>query len=334
MQVLGMHLESTYKTMQAGPDSIFRWRLLYYLISVSERACSIHRTLPVTLDHSIVFPLMDNSDPEQRGFVILSDLFTPFDRVFSTYRDSGFLPFADPDAYVLNLHRLVTQACPDYTYFIDFPGPKPFPKAIIADLLVNKQWLLIKIYHLAISQSLLTYLPPEADLGLLYPIKVARELLDIIELLGGDSFEIHGGSMLEKFYDIASMLADLVQIVPIPPNSPGAEMAQPLATPGLGGASRQESLGDRGQTSVTSQPRTAQGFGPNDLLSALVKLVSQLRKEHNPYLPMLMAKVHQCLQVGATKPEQVHRQPLYEAIGFEFDDLFLRFNSGDNTDAL
>jgi hypothetical protein len=259
---------------------------------------------------------MDNSDPEQRGFVILSDLFTPFDRVYSTYRDSGLLPFADPDAYVLNLHRLVLQACPDHTYFVNFPG-KPFPPAVISDLLVNKQWLLIKIYHLALSHNLLTYLPPEADLGLLYPIKVARELLDIIELLGGDSFEIHGSSMLEKFYDIASMLADLVQIVPIPPDSPGAELAS-TSTSGQHGHRR----------SLASH-----GFGPSDLLNALVKLVSQLRREHNPYLPLLMAKVHQCLQVEVSKPEQVHRQPFYESLGFEFDDLFSRFNSGDNTDA-
>ncbi|BFZ56011.1 hypothetical protein PYCC9005_003053 [Savitreella phatthalungensis] len=257
IQMLGLHCETAYKG-----DDAQRWRLLYYLMSISERACCIHRNVPVTLDHSIGFPSLDTTDPLQRGFQILNSLFTPFDRVYSSYRDCGTLPYADPDNYVLGLHRAVVEACPPYAYFQNFP--KSFPEAMVADLLVNQQWLLIKIYHLALQHSLLTYLPQDADLGLLYPIKVARDLLENLEFLGGESFEVHGHSMLEKFYDIATTLADLIQVVPVPPASP----------------------------STPASSHSYHGFGPQDLLQALVKLVSQLRKEHNPYLPMLLDKVH------------------------------------------
>ena len=275
VQMLGLHREETYKT-EFFNDSVTinptaqRWRLLYYLMSISERACCIHRNVPVTLDHSIAFPQLDLTDPLQRGFQILNSLFTPFDRIYTGYRDSGHLPYSDPDAYVLGLHRAVTDACPPWAYFKNFP--KPFPEAMVADLLVNQQWLLIKIYHLALQHALLTYLPQDADLGLLYPIKVARDLLENLEFLGGESFEVHGHSMLEKFYDIASTLADLIHVVPVPPSSPAI-------------------------SSSGTSAHSFHGFGPQDLLQALIKLVSQLRKEHNPYLPMLMEKVHSLIKV-------------------------------------
>lgn len=296
MQSAGYHKEEIYHTGQIADDDLYRMRLTYYLISISERANSIHRSLPVTMDHSIAFPLMDTNDPIQRGFTFLHELFAPFDKTYASYRDSGSLDYMqNPDDFVLDLHRRVTVACPPYTFFKSFH--KKFPDSMVADLLVTKQWLLIKIYHLTLKYSLLAYLPQQADLGLLYPIKVARELVDIMEHLGGQAFEVHGSSMLEKFYDIATTLADLVSVVPIGSTSP---------------------------VSYTSNTTTSEstGFGPQDLLQMLVRLVSELRKEHNIYLPRLIDKVHRCIALENNRTGSNSRQQFYDTVNYQFEDLF------------
>jgi len=90
-----------------------------------------------------------------------------------------------------------------------------------------------------------------------YPVEIARDLVSMTSQFSHQSMEVHGIGLIEKLFDVACSLTDVLSL--LPPNS------DPFS------------------------------LGPRDYLHQFMTLLSVLRNGDSRFLPLLLSKVHDVL---------------------------------------
>ncbi|KAF8850643.1 hypothetical protein BDZ45DRAFT_186561 [Acephala macrosclerotiorum] len=247
--ILGMQKEETYLQFDAVESS--RRRRLYYLLFVTERAYALQRHRPLSLQATISIPTQ-NDDPSDtqahtlNGFIHLVNLFRPFDDAFvalwnKTRNDCN-------PAYLAALQKQLTDALPTYLNSTENQT---------ADLRTSQQWLRTMVWQLSIQNGCLSSNSDDPSMTFNYPVEIARDLVSMTSQFSQQSMEVHGIGLIEKLFDVACSLTDVLSL--LPPNPDPFQL------------------------------------GPRDYLHDFMTLLSVLRNGDNRFLPLLLAKINDVL---------------------------------------
>lgn len=86
-----------------------------------------------------------------------------------------------------------------------------------ADIIITRQWLLMLLWQLAISNFLLTsesISTRSTAMSLQFPVRLSQQLRQVLVSLGRKSIERHGSGILKKLFEITNALADVSVHVP------------------------------------------------------------------------------------------------------------------------
>lgn len=247
--ILGMQKEDTYLQFDAVEAS--RRRRLYWLLFVTERAYALQRHRPLSLQATISLPTehddpSDNQSHHLHGFIHLVNLFRPFDEQFvalwnKTRNDCS-------PTYLTALQKQLSDALPTYLNSTENQA---------ADLRTSQQWLRTMVWQLSIQNGCLSSGSDDPSMTFQYPVEIARDLVGMTSQFSQSSMEVHGIGLIEKLFDVACSLTDVLSLLPSNP-----------------------------------QPFT---LGPRDYLHQFMSLLSVLRNGDSRFLPLLLAKVHDVL---------------------------------------
>jgi len=270
--IMGMHDEAHYRITDLADSQ--RRRCLYWLLFVTERAYALQQHRPLTLHSTINLPTFDD-DPtdtaELNGFLHLVKLFKPFDDTFVGIWNKS--KTGCTTQYLTHLQQQLSDALPVYLQTTE-------PQAV--DLRCSQQWLRTMVWQLSISHGFLSSATPENAMSFKFPIEISRDLVSSASQFSQLSMEIHGIGLIEKLFDVACTLADVMSCVPL----------------------EQHTF----------------AYGPRDFLNQLMSLISTLRGGQTKYLPLLHQKVQDTLasvpipnQTIQTSPLSSRISELYEA---------------------
>ncbi|MCJ1428940.1 hypothetical protein MMC29_006851 [Sticta canariensis] len=244
-QILGMQEESYY--LEDFVKDASRKRRLFWLLFVTERAYALQKHRPLTLHATIELPKVDD-DPtiSVAGFIYLVQLYRPFDDTFI-----GLWNKSRSDCstiWLAQLQQQLTQALPVYLDVAESQA---------VDLRTSQQWLRTMVWQLSITNGYLSSTSSDSSMTFGYPIEIAKDLVRVIGKFSKPSMEVHGVGLIEKVFDIACTLIDVMSCVPI----------------------------ESGKFEL----------GPRECLNQLIALVSTLRGGESRYLPLLKAKIEDTL---------------------------------------
>ncbi|KAF2003822.1 hypothetical protein P154DRAFT_427947 [Amniculicola lignicola CBS 123094] len=245
-QLLAMHDEETYKH---DPLDVSRRRVLYWLLLVAERTQALHKHRPISLFATIHPPALDEAPSERPialGLELLAGLYKPFDDKFIAVWNKVRAD-ANP-AWMAQLQSQLSEALPAYLECTEIQA---------VDLRVTQQWLRTMVWQLCVSQSLVSSVAADSAMTFKYPIEISRDLLSLIHQFSQQAMELHGMGLIEKLFDIACCLTDVVACIPFSPD--------------------------------------AFALGPRDYVSRFLTLFSTLRGGQTRYLPLLLSKVSDVL---------------------------------------
>lgn len=245
--VIGMHEEETYAQYDAIESS--RRRRLYWLLFITERAYALQRHRPLTLYSTIELPSLDEEPAESMelsGFLHLVNLFRPFDDTFVGLWNKTRMGCSTE--WLALLQNQLSDALPTYLQSTEVQA---------VDLQVSQQWLKTMIWQLSISHGYLSSKSPDSSMSFQYPIEISRDLVAATSRFSQDAMEIHGIGLVEKLFDIACTLTDVMSCVPI-------------------------------------EQYTFE-YGPREYLNSMTSLVSKLRGGQQRYLPLLVSKINDTL---------------------------------------
>ncbi|EXJ60923.1 hypothetical protein A1O7_05076 [Cladophialophora yegresii CBS 114405] len=261
--LMGMHEESSYLLADAV-DSMYR-RRMYWLLLVTERAYAMERHRPLTLHPTIEPPTTHDQQEEDMisGFSYLISLFSCIDDEFMALWNK-----VKTDCSATWLSRLQQQLKDA------LPSELKTTESQIADVRVTMNWLRIMVWQLSIANGYLSSSSNDTSMTFKYPIEVARDLVRELQDLSLDAMEVHGVGLIEKLFDIACTLTDVVACVPFEASA----NETPFAT-----------------------------------LNKLLNLISRLRGGASRYLPLLLTKVSETLP-SIAEPVPVELDPLQLSI--------------------
>ncbi|EME88375.1 uncharacterized protein MYCFIDRAFT_127068 [Pseudocercospora fijiensis CIRAD86] len=243
-QIMGMHDESSYPTNDLIENS--RRRRLYWLLFVTERAYALQQHKPLTLHATINLPTLDE-DPaetvELNGFIHLVHLFRPFDDTFVGLWNKARVGCTTE--WLARLQQQLTDALPQYLQCTESQA---------VDLRCSQQWLRTMVWQLSISHGFLSSAAADNAMSFKYPIEISRDLVHSASQFSQQSMEVHGVGLIEKLFDVACTLTDVMSVIP--------------------------------QDQYTFE------FGPRDYLNQLMTLISTLRGGQQRYMPLLMQKIN------------------------------------------
>lgn len=259
--IMGMHDEAHYQITDLIESQ--RRRRLYWLLFVTERAYALQQHRPLTLHPTINLPSLDD-DPtetaELNGFLHLVKLFKPFDDTFVGLWNKS--KTGCTTQYVTQLQQQLSDALPAYLQTTE-------PQAV--DLRCSQQWLRTMVWQLSISQGFLSSAAPENAMSFKFPIEISRDLVRSASHFSQLSMEIHGIGLIEKLFDVACTLTDVMSCVPL-------------------------------------EQHTFE-YGPRDFLNQLMSLISTLRGGQTKYLPLLQQKVQDTLTSVPIPNQSIQTSP-------------------------
>ncbi|KAF7179666.1 hypothetical protein CNMCM7691_008715 [Aspergillus felis] len=225
---------------------------LFWLLLISERAHAIRRHRPVTLQVTANSPTLEDDsaqDPTSIGFRCLADLYRPFDETFLGLWNGTHATCSRESLILLDKH--ICEAVPPDLELPDIP---------MADLRVSQQWLRTMIWQLSTTAGFLSSKASHPCMEFRYPLQIARDLSLATWKLSTQSMETHGVGLIEKIFEVACTLTDVMAC---------------LSTAGL----------------------RSSGFnlGPQDYLKHFFSLVNTLPGGRQRFLPLLLTKVGQTL---------------------------------------
>jgi hypothetical protein len=166
--MIGMSKEETYMNYDGleGP----RRRRLYWLLFVTERAYALQRQRPLTLQASINLPTAtddptDQLAPQLSGFLLLVNLFRPFDDAFVALWNRAMGECSD--SYVSNVQKQLQGVLPAYLNS---------QESQLAELQMNQQWLKNMQWQMSLAGG---------NAGELYSIDIGRDLLPMVSHFPG-----------------------------------------------------------------------------------------------------------------------------------------------------
>jgi hypothetical protein len=250
-QIMNMHEESSYHTGDAV-EYAYR-RRIYWLLLVTERAYAMERHRPLTLHPTIELPLVQDEDDSQMlsGFSYLIRLFTCIDDQFMALWNK--VKDECSAGWLSNLQQRLINA---------IPTNLETTESQVADVKITQHWLRTMVWQLSIMHGCITSAASDVSMTFTYPIQVARDLVQDVSLLSADALELHGIGLIEKLFDIACTLTDVVACVPF----------------------------------TTSDPESDTPYG---ILNKLLNMISHLRGGASRYLPLLLTKMSETLPTMA-----------------------------------
>ncbi|KAF2399704.1 hypothetical protein EJ06DRAFT_478579 [Trichodelitschia bisporula] len=209
--VLGLHDEATYDDEDYVENS--RKRRLYWVMFMTERRTYAIRThRPLTLYATIRMPVADD-DPSETvplsGFFHVATLFLPLDdKFFSVLHRRTEFPGA---AWIVTLQARLADAF----HYMDSTHRQ------VLCLKVTQAWLRVQVWRLALRHDCISPLAPEACLTYGFPVDVARELVEMVNVYLTPQIENMLG-LAEKLADVADTLADILALGIVPPFAPAS----------------------------------------------------------------------------------------------------------------
>ncbi|KAA8649438.1 fungal specific transcription factor domain-containing protein [Aspergillus tanneri] len=233
---------------------------LFWLLLISERAHAIRRRRPITLQIGPSSPpLADSLDPFTIGFNCLVKLYRLFDKSFLDLWNGTQTTWSREA--LIHLEEHVQRAVP-----VDIQ----LPDILLADLLVSQQWLRTIIWQLATRAGFLSTTPIHPCLEFRYPLQIARDLAMATWKLSMGSMETHGVGLIEKIFEVACTLTDVMVCV-----------------------------------STTGLQSSAFELGPQDYLKHFCFLIATLPGGRSRFLPLLLTKIEQTTP-AMLEPVQMH----------------------------
>ncbi|KAG4437513.1 hypothetical protein IFR05_007023 [Cadophora sp. M221] len=247
--ILNMQKEDTYVQFDVVESS--RRRRLYWLLFVTERAYALQRHRPLSLQATITLPTPtdDPTDAQAHhlnGFIHLVNLFRPFDEAFVALWNKTRTDCSP--AYLSALQKQLNDALPTYLNSTENQT---------ADLRTSQQWLRTMVWQLSIQNGCLSSGNGDPSMTFQYPVDIARDLVGMTSQFSQQSMEVHGIGLIEKLFDVACSLTDVLSL--LPPNPDPFQL------------------------------------GPRDYLHDFMTLLSVLRNGDHRFLPLLLAKVNDVL---------------------------------------
>ncbi|KAI9893544.1 MAG: hypothetical protein M1814_006340 [Vezdaea aestivalis] len=265
-QILGMQDESGY--MMGDALDMALKRRLFWLLFVTERAYALQRHRPLTLHSTIALPTIEADSPESvelSGFLHLVNLFRPFDDTFV-----GLWNKSRTDCSTAWLSQLQEQLATALPVYLDSTEVQA------ADLRTSQQWLRTMVWKLSIQNGFLLPNTTDTSMTLKFPLEIARDLVGVTAQLSRSSMEVHGIGLIEKIFDVASTLTEVMSCMPLAPST--------------------------------------FEFGPRDYLTQCLSLISTLRGGDSRFLPLLLAQIDKDLPALMNAP-QTAPQLQWDALG-------------------
>ncbi|KAK5996156.1 putative sucrose utilization SUC1-like protein [Cladobotryum mycophilum] len=203
IQMVGMNKEEYY--MQFDAADAARRRRLYWLFFVIERAYAIQRQRPLTLQATINLPTLgdDPTDPlahQLNGFILLVNLFRPFDDAFMTTWNKTRSHLSAQ--YVSGLQKQLNELAQSYIC----------QDSSFNDLNANQQWLKSTVWQL--SNGVVNG-PTEDSMSFQYPMNMSRELLmNMASQFPGQGMELLNSGLLEKLIEAAYSMTEYLALQP------------------------------------------------------------------------------------------------------------------------
>lgn len=245
--ILNMQDESAY--LEGDFMENCRKRRLYWLIFSTERAYALQRHRPISLHATIELPKLREDPTESHtieGFLHLINLFRPFDDTFIGLWNKARNDCSTP--WLAHLQKQLTAALPPTLNVTDSQA---------ADLRTTQQWLRTMVWQLSITNGYLSSSSSDSSMTFQYPVEISRDLVADLSGLPLASMEVHGIGLIEKVFDVACTLTDVISCVPF----------EPLSFE----------------------------IGPSGYLQQFLNLISRLKGGRTKFLPLLLAKVSETL---------------------------------------
>jgi hypothetical protein len=242
-QMIKMHEEASYLTGDKM-ENVYR-RRTYWLILLTERAYAMERHRPLSLHATIELPSADEIPAEHEiisGFLHLINLYRHIDDDFIGLWNKTKSECST--AWLADLQQKLLDALP----------PKLMStESQAADILTTQHWLRTMVWQLSIMNGYLSSSSADSSMTFQYPIEIAKDLIRDINALSQDSMEVHGVGLIEKLFDMACTLTDVIACVPL-------------------------------DTAIS-------GTIPADYLNQFLYLISRLRGGASRFVPLLLAKI-------------------------------------------
>lgn len=188
-----------------GDGSASKWQRAYWECFMHERFTALTYQRPTCLTPLPGLPVHDTSLPEHvengfnhniMNFCLVDDEFLHFwmgDRsgVTVAWIEKKQRQLEDND-----WHREVSQ----------------LPEILQADLIITKHWLRTLTWQIALSNTLLSSAssPGSSLLSLSFPLRLSNQLRQFLTTIPRDIVAIHGSGILEKLFEIANTITDVV----------------------------------------------------------------------------------------------------------------------------
>ncbi|KAH6869331.1 RING-3 [Thelonectria olida] len=208
LQTLRLHEESTYSDAEDQVSAIYA-RRMFWVLFITERAYALQRHRPITLQNTLNLPTIEPLSPDAEillGFLDLISLFRHFDSDFITTWNSATPSSGTDPTHLSRLQRLLKHTLSNVS------GYCPVQQA---DLLISREWLKVIVWKLCVSKTVLSTTDSEDVMSLRYPASVARDVVLVSRQVPTEAFEANGIGILEKVFDVACSLADLLSLVPM-----------------------------------------------------------------------------------------------------------------------
>lgn len=211
---------------------------------MAERAYALKQRCPLSLHAIINLPTVDEDPSETvklNRFIHPVNLFRPFDDTFAGLWNKS-RHGATPESFS-QLQGQLSKALPTYLRNVEIQA---------VGLRCSQQWLDTMVWQLSISHDFLSSTALDNALSFRCPIEVCRDLVSSTSAFSQHCGEVHGIDSIEKLFNIACTLLDVISCVPY----------------------EVPTMGD----------------GPRDYLRQLVTLIPQLRDGQQKDIPLLLSK--------------------------------------------
>lgn len=191
-----MDQENSYDNMESEQKELRR--RVFWLLFITERAHGLLRWRSIILKASIRLPTTDNVYISY-GFVSLIKLYGNVDQNVVESWTNHRLPIKE--SFLVDLSSRLSK----YTL-----QSSPTTSSQLADLIVTQRWLQIIAWQLGLSRKILSSRASSEAMGLIYPIQIARNLLCDVAAIPQASIEVHGEDLVEKIFDVACTVTDIL----------------------------------------------------------------------------------------------------------------------------
>ncbi|KAL4793899.1 hypothetical protein BDV19DRAFT_205902 [Aspergillus venezuelensis] len=208
-QMMYLHREAFYARLDPEEQQLRR-RVLWLLFVTERGVCILHK-LPVVLKTDTSMPRIEADDESQvlPAFLKLLALFKFFEqsRMFDIVEDYHLgldSPMSSANATDSTFDEILQDRFRDGSSGLDHVSDVQR-----ADIVVTRHWMRILTWK-ALSHHQLTDCRAQWSLSPVFPLLVARDLVNVVFQLPRAALQAHGLGMQLKLHEIASSLADTV----------------------------------------------------------------------------------------------------------------------------